>query len=104
MTDMFWEISSNILYAVLIALGGILCHQLKHLITIMKTLQSGLKSVLRNDIMNVHERVQRQGGIYPYQLENADHMYVDYRRLGGNGVVERIMEEIRDTKILKETK
>ena len=99
--EIFFEVLSNILYVILIGLGGLFYRQLKHLISIMGTLQSGLKSVLRNDLMNVHDRVTRQGGIYTYQLENVDHMYSDYKNLGGNGVIEKIMEDIKSAKILK---
>lgn len=101
MSDFIVQVSSNLMYAALIAVGGVLCHRLKHLITLIITLQSGLRSVLRNDIMNVHDRMEKQGGIYPHQLENAEHMYLDYKKLGGNGAVEQIMREIEEAEILR---
>ena len=57
-------------------------------------LKNGLKSLLRNEIVRIYETYFNMGYCPSYMKENVNEMYKNYHKLGGNGYVSSIVNEI----------
>ena len=52
--------------------------------------------LLRVQLIEYHDRYMKIGSIPSYAYENFCQMYEAYHRLGGNGMVEKMHEEIQE--------
>ena len=60
-----------------------------------ETLNRGLCSLLRSEIIKHHEKYMEKEWIAVYALDNINKMYDAYHSLGGNGTVTKLVEDIR---------
>lgn len=58
------------------------------------SLKNGVRSVLRQGIINSYEKAIDRGFIPVYEREAILSSYHDYKILGGNGTVDHLMEEM----------
>ena len=70
------------------------------LIMFVKSIHSGIKCTLRNDIVEIYELCKNKGEITKYQLQTACLSYEEYKKLKGNSFIDSIMEEIKEFKII----
>ena len=56
--------------------------------------QSGVQALMRNAIVAAYERGDERGFVPIYDRENIDHLYNEYRNLGGNGVIQNLIDKI----------
>lgn len=57
--------------------------------------RTGLRALLRNDIIRVYnDRIHRHY-IPIYEMESVTHMYEAYHQLGGNGTVTKLYKELQ---------
>ena len=59
-----------------------------------KATQSGLKALLKDRLISAIHKCKEQGFVYVYELENIDSMFTEYSKLGGNGAIVHMMNEI----------
>ncbi|MFA5625537.1 MAG: hypothetical protein WC966_10870 [Bradymonadales bacterium] len=59
------------------------------------------RCLLRNEIISIYYKHQRDGEIKQYAYENMALLYRQYKRLDGNSFVDRAWEEAQDWTILK---
>lgn len=59
-----------------------------------KATQNGVQALLRNEIISNYNKHMEKGYMPIYERENIDRMYHEYKNLGGNGVVEELMEKL----------
>lgn len=64
-----------------------------------EAIEEGLQCILRKHLMDEHEYWMRKGYITSHALENGLAMYRSYKRLGGNGMIDHMEEEIRELPI-----
>ena len=57
---------------------------------------AGTMLLLRVQLIEYHDRYMKIGSIPSYAYENFCQMYEAYHRLGGNGMVEKMHEEIQE--------
>ena len=57
---------------------------------------AGTMLLLRVQLIGYHDRYMKIGSIPSYAYENFCQMYEAYHRLGGNGMVEKMHEEIQE--------
>ena len=57
---------------------------------------AGTMLLLRVQLIEYHDRYMKIGYIPSYAYENFCQMYEAYHRLGGNGMVEKMHDEIQD--------
>lgn len=57
-------------------------------------LKTGMKALLRNEIIRIYERYIKLGHCPSYMKKNINEMYTSYHKLGGNGMVTAMVEEI----------
>jgi len=60
-----------------------------------RCLHSGTQALLRNEIIRAYDRYIEQGWIPIYGRENVLEMYDAYHKLGGNGTITKIMDELK---------
>lgn len=94
MEDAMWHIAGDILYGVLLFICGVLANSRRNYRKERSAMQCGLRAILRNDIINIHQQVMTSNCITTEQSENLADMYDAYKALGGNGVITKIMHEI----------
>ena len=64
-----------------------------------KAVKEGVLCLLRSQLIVYHEKYTKNGSITPHGLESWQHMYRSYKQLGGNGMIEHMMEEIEELHI-----
>ena len=57
-------------------------------------LKNGMISLLKNEIIRIYEKYTKLGYCPSYMKENIEEMYVSYHKLGGNGMVTVMVDEI----------
>ncbi len=80
-------------------LGGLLAlvaAKFKGMMKREKALQEGVKSLLRNQLIDYHEVYTERGYCPIYVKESARRSYEAYHQLGGNGVVTRLYNHLMD--------
>lgn len=56
----------------------------------------GTMLLLRVQIIEYHDKYVREGKIPSYAYENFDEMYSAYHELGGNGMITKMYEEVKE--------
>lgn len=57
---------------------------------------AGVRSLLRKEIIDYYNHYMNLGYIPIFAMENVIDMYRAYHRLGGNGTITKIVEELKD--------
>ena len=65
-----------------------------------KSIHRGTKCTLRNDIVEIYEQCKIKKEITKYQLETACLSFEEYKKLKGNSFIEKLMQEIKEFKII----
>lgn len=68
-----------------------------------KAIETGVQALLRNEIIRRYREFESKGEISILDQENLDEMFTQYKNLGGNGTVKKMMNELYElkTKIVK---
>ena len=62
-------------------------------------INDALTSTIRNTILNIYLSKLNSETITAFEMENLEHLYSDYKKMGGNSFVENCMENLRNKKI-----
>lgn len=81
---------------VLTALMGYIVWILKHQKKDRDANSKGTMLLLRVQIIEYHDKYIREGKIPSYAYENFDEMYQAYHELGGNGMITKMYEEVKE--------
>ena len=65
----------------------------------MEALEDGVVCLLRKELIADHEKWMSKGYITSKALENGLLMYDAYKKLGGNGMIDHMKEEIEELHI-----
>lgn len=57
-------------------------------------LKNGMISLLKSEIVRIYEVYTKSGYCPSYMKENINDMYINYKRLGGNGMVTAMVNEL----------
>ena len=66
-------------------------------------IEQGVQALLRNEIIRRYREFESKGEISILDKENLEEMFVQYKNLGGNGTVKKMMDELLNlkTKIIR---
>lgn len=64
-----------------------------------KAIRDGLQCILRKHLMDEHEVWSTRGYITSHALESGLAMYKAYKKLGGNGMIDHMEDEIQELPI-----
>ena len=56
--------------------------------------EKGVQALLRANIIQIYNKYIDRGEIPIYERENIEHLYAEYKTLGGNGVVESLIDKL----------
>ena len=68
-----------------------------------EAIELGVQALLRNEIIRRYREFESKGEISILDQENLDEMFEQYKNLGGNGTVKKMMNDLYElkTKIIK---
>lgn len=68
-----------------------------------KAIEQGVQALLRNELINKYREFETKGEMSILDKENIEHMFNEYKNLGGNGTIASMYEEMLElpTKIIK---
>lgn len=58
--------------------------------------EKGVQALLRSEIIRMYNKCSELGRFPIYERENLEHLYAEYKALGGNGVVEGLVEDLNE--------
>ena len=66
-------------------------------------IEQGVQALLRNEIIRRYREFESKGEISILDKENLEEMFEQYKNLGGNGTVKKMMEDLLElkTKIIR---
>ncbi|MBS5863735.1 MAG: hypothetical protein KIC54_03500 [Clostridium sp.] len=66
-------------------------------------IEQGVQALLRNEIIRRYREFESKGEISILDKENLEEMFEQYKNLGGNGTVKKMMDELLElkTKIIR---
>ena len=69
-----------------------------------RAVEQGVQALLRNELIRRYREYEVKGAITILDKENIEHMYKEYRNLGGNGTVAKMYDDLMnlEIKIVKE--
>lgn len=93
-------------YIIPLVLGGIigfLSNKLKDNNKKEKAIEEGVQALLRNEIIRRYREFETKGEISILDKENLEEMFIQYKNLGGNGTVKKMMDDLLNlkTKIIR---
>lgn len=65
-------------------------------------LKNGMKALLRNEIIRIYDKQDNLGYCPSYMKENIKEMYENYHKLGGNGLVTKMVDKLYELPNIKE--
>ena len=93
---MLWHLTGDGIYGILLFICGFLANMVRNYRRERSAWSKGLRAILRNDIILIHQEVTTKGSITYTQYENLKDMYEAYQELGGNGVITKLMKEMAE--------
>ena len=99
-------LESIIIYIITTAIGAILgfiATKFKRNKKKDLAIEQGVQALLRNEIIRRYREFESKGEISILDKENLEEMFEQYKNLGGNGTVKKMMEDLLSlkTKIIR---
>lgn len=68
-----------------------------------KAMENAVQALLRNELVRRYREYKTKGEMTILDRENIEHMFEEYKNLGGNGTVKELMDELLEvkTKVIK---
>lgn len=92
MIDAAVEWGTTALLAGLVALVGWLWAQ-------FRALKLGMQAMMRDRIVQAYYHYHDRDWITLHGLENVEKLYAEYHRLGGNGTITKLVEDLRELQV-----
>lgn len=101
--DILKIVLSYIIPTILGSLIGFLSTKLKKNKEKDMAIETGVQALLRNEIIRRYREFESKGEISILDKENLEEMFVQYKNLGGNGTVKKMMDDLLNlkTKIIR---
>lgn len=64
-----------------------------------KAIEKGVQALLRNELIRRYREYEEKGAITIIDKENIEHMYNEYKNLGGNGTVAKMYDDLMNLEI-----
>ena len=58
--------------------------------------EKGVQALLRAEIIRLYNKYIDLKAIPIYERENLEHLFVEYKALGGNGVIDSLIEKLNE--------
>lgn len=76
---------------------------IKNLYKRQKAIENGVLALIRSELIQKYREYEAKGELTILDKENIEHLYTEYKNLGGNGTVECMYKDLMnlDTKIIR---
>lgn len=64
-----------------------------------KAIENGVQALLRNELIRRYREYETKGEISIIDKENIEHLFQEYKNLGGNGTVKKMYDELLELPI-----
>ena len=81
-------------FGLIISVLTYLVNKIRKLHTREKAVENGVQALLRNELIRRYREYETKGEISILDKENIEHMFNEYKNLGGNGTVAKMYEEM----------
>lgn len=89
------------LFGVLISFVGYLYKKIVDYKKLMTATKNGVQALLKVKIIERYNEYSKLENVTIYDKETIDQLYREYKNLGGNGVIEKLIKEIEDIPLNK---
>ena len=100
----WFEIVFGLITAGILALYKRLSTKIHKQFNDQKALRDGTLALLRSEIIHNYDKYMERGWIPIYGVENIDELSNSYFRLGGNGAVSKIIQELKSLPSIEQSK
>lgn len=66
--------------------------------------ENGVQALLRNEIIKTYNHFINQEFMPVHEYDNISYLYSQYKNLGGNGTIQKLMEEIEEMPVHETSK
>lgn len=73
---------------------GFIIREIKRQKARQKAVEQGVQALLRNELIRCYREYKEKESLSILDRENILHMFVEYKNLGGNGTVEKLINEL----------
>ena len=80
---------------VLTTVTGIFIATIKSGLKIFHSLQTSQRALIKDRIVQAHDYFMKKGEIPKPSFETLEEMFIEYEKLGGNGYIFRMMDDLR---------
>lgn len=84
----------EVLFGIVAAIGGVMMKRFDKEVKKMQATEKGVQALLRNSIIQMYNKAMHDKCLKIYERENLQHMFEEYTALGGNGVVQGLVEKM----------
>ena len=101
--EIWGMVVSYFVTAILGGITGFITTKLKKNKQKDQAIETGVQALLLNEIIRIYREFETKVEIPILDKENLEEMFVQYKNLGGNGTVKKMMDELLnlDTKIIR---
>lgn len=82
------------LFGLVITFLGYLLKKIKKVQNKEQSIERGVQALLRNELIRRYREYEVKGEITILDKENIEHLFNEYKNLGGNGTVAQMYEEM----------
>lgn len=73
---------------------GVVIKKMAKKVREQETVKLGVQALLRDSIIKQYTHYMEKGFCPIYARENIDHLYQEYHNLGGNGIIDGLVEKV----------
>lgn len=82
-----------------ISLIKIITEPIQKILTLQEKQTNGIRCLLRKEIFEVINRAEERGYIFQDEMEILRKLYINYHDLKGNGIIDKLMNEVMHLEI-----
>jgi hypothetical protein len=86
------------LFGIIVAICGVCINSLRNKVRKMKiendAIRDGMMALLRSEIITLYNHYNGKKFLPYYAMETLNKLYIPYKKLGGNGAIERLIKKL----------
>lgn len=94
MMDFILKYWLQFLFGLISAIMGYILKKIFGLYKKQKAVENGVQALLRNELIKGYREYETKGEMTILDKENIDHMFEEYKNLGGNGTVAKMYSDL----------
>lgn len=87
------------IFGIVIAFLAYVMKKIRSLHARERAIENGVQALLRNELIRRYREYEIKGEISILDKENIEHLFKEYKNLGGNGTVAKMYEEMLELPI-----